>query len=55
MKNMTEKDFNKLDKKLDKLYNAWENFKMTLEDQDAVEDNINAIAEIIDNYKSKEV
>lgn len=54
MKNITEKDFKKLRTKLNKLSSAWHDFKINLEDQDAVEDNIYAIAEIIEKYNSKE-
>lgn len=54
MKNITEKDFKKLRTKLNKLSSAWHDFKINLEDQGAVEDNIYAIAEIIEKYNSKE-
>lgn len=54
MKNITEKDFKKLRTRLNKLCSAWHDFKMNLEDQDAVEDNIYAIEKIIEKYNSKE-
>lgn len=54
MKNITEKDFKKLRANLNKLDNAWIDFKMNLENQDAVEDSLYAISEIINKYALKE-
>ena len=54
MKNITEKDFKKLRTTVDKLDHAWIDFKMNLEDQDAVEDSLYAISEIINKYALKE-
>lgn len=55
MVSMTNKDFNRLLSAAYKLSSNWEHFKMELQDQDSVEDQMDRIKDILVKYNNRKV
>lgn len=55
MVSMTNKDFNRLLSASYKLSSSWKQFKMELQDQDSVEDQMDCIKNILVKYNNRKV